>query len=198
MNKPLFTLFLALSPLLGLSAADQQLGLSVPDLTKSIDFERKGEFHLGPTGTKGWIYTAGNFMTTDARQILVTEIEPGSAAEGKLEAGDVILGTGDKPFSSDARKALGRAIVEAEREKNKGILKLIRWRPAKDAGTRKGKRDTIELKLEVLGSYSETAPWKCGKTQRIRDKALEALLREKDFGRFGASGTPRDSARLPA
>ena len=187
MRLAIASFILAFLPLLSTLLQVESLQGKVPDLTKSIDFERIGEFHLGPTGAKGWIYTAGNFMTTDARQILVTEIEPGSAAEGKLEAGDVILGTGDKPFSSDARKALGRAIDEAEREKNKGILKLIRWRPAKDAGTRKGKRGTIELKLEVLGSYSDTAPWKCRKTERILDKALEALLREKDFGRFGAS-----------
>jgi hypothetical protein len=186
MNKLLLSLVLALSPILGLSA-DQLLGLTIPDLTKTIDFERKGEFHLGPTGAKGWIYTSGNFMTTDARQILVTDVDPGSAAEGKLEAGDIIIGTGNRPFSTDARKSLGRAIDEAEKEENKGILKLIRWRPAKDAGARKGKRETIELQLEVLGSYSDTSPWKCGKTQRIRDKAIEALLREKDFGRFGAS-----------
>ena len=60
----------------------------VPDLTKTIDFERTGEFYLGPTGAKGWIYTSGNFMTSDARQILVTDVVPGSAAEGKLEIGD--------------------------------------------------------------------------------------------------------------
>ena len=37
----------------------------VPDLTKTIDFERSEVFHLGPTGAKGWIYAADNFMTTD-------------------------------------------------------------------------------------------------------------------------------------
>jgi len=79
----------------------------VPDLTKTIDFERKGEFHLGPTGAKGWIHTGGNYMTTDARQILITEVVPGSAADGKLKAGDVILGVGDRPFSSDARRSWG-------------------------------------------------------------------------------------------
>jgi HEAT repeat protein len=159
----------------------------VHDLTKTLDFERKGEFHLGPTGAEGWIYAAGNFMTTEARQILITEVEPGSVAAGKLEAGDVILGVGEEPFATDARKALGRAIDEAEKEKNRGILKLIRWRPVKDSGVRKGERQTIELKLEVMGSYSDTAPWNCGKTKRIGEKALQALLREKDFGRFGAS-----------
>ena len=91
----------------------------VPDLTKTIDFERSAVFHLGPTGAKGWIYAADNFMTTEARQILVTEVEPGSAAEGVLEVGDVILGIGGELFSSDARMALGRAIDEAERTRGR-------------------------------------------------------------------------------
>ena len=113
----------------------------VPDLTKTIDFERSAVFHLGPTGAKGWIYAADNFMTTEARQILVTEVEPDSAAEGVLEVGDVILGIGEEPFTSDARMALGWAIDEAERTENKGILKLLRWRPVKDAEPRKGTQE---------------------------------------------------------
>jgi len=75
----------------------------VPDLRKTIDFERKGEFNLGPTGALGWIFTGRNFMTDRARQILVTKVEPGSPAEGVLKPGDVILGTYGKPFDEDAR-----------------------------------------------------------------------------------------------
>ena len=57
----------------------------VPDLTQTVEFERKGDFHLGPTGAKGWIHTGSDFMTTAARQILITEVESGSAADGKLQ-----------------------------------------------------------------------------------------------------------------
>ena len=89
------------------SLSAELLYSQVPDLTKTLDFERKGSFHLGPTGAQGWIHTGKDFMTTDARQILVTEVQPGSAADGKLEVGDVILGIGDARFTSDARRALG-------------------------------------------------------------------------------------------
>ena len=113
MRFAIASFILAFLPLFSTLLQVESLQGKVPDLTKSIDFERKGEFHLGPTGAKGWIYTSGNFMTTDARQILVTEVEAGSAAEGVLEVGDVILGIGKEPFTSDARMALGWAIDEA-------------------------------------------------------------------------------------
>ena len=41
--------------------------------------------------------------------------------------------------------ALGWAIDEAESTENKGILKLIRWRPVKDEDPRKGTQETVEL-----------------------------------------------------
>jgi len=88
-------MLIALQFMLYQSTAMAQRRASVgtaPDLTRTIDFERRGEFYLGPTGAKGWIYTASNFMTTDARQILITQIAPGSVAEGVLEVGDAILG----------------------------------------------------------------------------------------------------------
>jgi hypothetical protein len=159
----------------------------VPDLTRTADFERIETYHLGPTGAKGWIYTAGNFMTTDARQILITEIEPGTPAEGKLQVDDVILGVEGELFSSDARKAFGNAIDEAEKNENGGKLNLLCWRPEPDAKTRKGKPLNVVVQLPVLGAYSDTAPWDCPKTKKIQDAALEAVLKEKDFGPFGVS-----------
>ena len=99
-----------------------------PDLTRSLDFERKGEYHLGPTGAKGWIYSGKNFMTTEARQILITGILPGSPAEGKLQIGDIILGVGEELFQSDARRALGEAISLAEGDENGGKLTLLSWK----------------------------------------------------------------------
>ena len=179
----LAVLFLLASGEHWLSAAEEK----VPDLTRTIDFERTAVFHLGPTGAKGWIYTDGNFMTTAARQILVTEVEPGSAAAGKLEAGDVILGVGEKHFSSDARMSLGLAIDEAERTENQGILKLIRWQPIKDANPRKGDETKVELKLKVMGNYSDTSPWNCPKTNRILKDALKVIVESQDMGRLGAT-----------
>lgn len=158
-----------------------------PDLTQTVDFERKGEYHLGPTGAKGWIYTPKNFMTTLARQILVTHVEKGSVADGVLEVGDVILGVGSKHFTTDARISFGNAIDKAEQKENGGVLKLIRWRSEKGASPRKGIETQVELKLRVMDAYSDTAPWKCPKTKLILDDALKAMVQRKDFGKFGAS-----------
>ncbi len=157
------------------------------DLTKEIDFERMSTFHLGPTGARGWMYVK-KLMTHEARQILITEVDAGSPVEGILQEGDVILGVGGKPFDEDARKCFGAAIDEAEKEENKGILRLTRWRPIKDAVPRQGKAEEVEITLRVMGAYSDTAPYDCPKSERIRDEALRhvvAAAAKKDFGRLG-------------
>ncbi|MFW6161552.1 MAG: DUF6288 domain-containing protein [Planctomycetota bacterium] len=130
----------------------------VPDLTKDGARDDKHDWTLGPTGTRGWIW-GWHLETTDARQILITEVDEGAPADGVLEAGDVILGVGGKPFAADCRKVFGRAITEAEKKDNGGLLRLIRWRD--------GEREEVELKLRVMGSYSDTAPWDCPKSETI-------------------------------
>jgi HEAT repeat protein len=149
---------------------------------------RINSFLLGPTGLKGAIFTR-YYMTGDARQILITEVESGSAADGVIDVGDIILGIGDEKFDSDARKSFGRAINDAETEKQKGVLKLLRWR--------KGKEKTVSLKLKVLGTYSDTAPYNCPKSKRIMEDALKYLASGKKPLRFSfeilaflASGKP--------
>ena len=171
--------------LLGTVSSIAQEQTSPPDVTKTLDFERPGEYYLGPTGAEGWIYVDRWFMTDDARQILVTAVGEGTPAEGLLEVGDVILGVGDEPFADDARKTLGRAIDEAEKKQNGGVLKLLRWRPTPDASTRQGKQQLVELKLPVLGSYSDTAPYDCPKTKKILDDALTVLVEREDWSMFG-------------
>ncbi len=167
------------------SAREQTTPDSPPDLTKTIDFERTGEYFLGPTGAKGWMYVSEHLMTDEARQILITKVQERSPADGVLEVGDVILGVGDAYFDSDARKCLGRAIDEAEKEGNRGILKLVRWRPVPDAPTRQGKEQVVEIQLRVMGTYSDTAPQNCPKTKKILDDALQVLVAREDWSIFG-------------
>lgn len=167
------------------AAIPRPLAGPVRDLRKEIDFERIGEFHLGPTGAMGWMHVSRNSMTREARQILITKVEPGCPAEGVLAEGDVILGINGTPFSGDPRKALGRAIVNAETEKEGGQLKLIRWRQLEGTKMRKGKEETVVVKLPVLGTVAATTPYKCAKSARILDQAVARLLEQKDWGRFG-------------
>lgn len=104
---------------------------NLPDLTKGeVIRERlpQHEWHLGPTGIIGYI--PGGERQGD--QIEVTRILPGSPAEGKMQWGDVILGVAGKDFQpgSNVPMAMGKAIIEAEKEENQGKLKLKVWRDA--------------------------------------------------------------------
>lgn len=140
----------------------------VPDLTRGGTKDDKHDWNLGPTGARGWIW-ARRLETTDSRQILITKVYKGSAADGVLEIGDVILGVNGKAFTEDVRKSFARAITEAEKNQNRGILRLLRWR--------KGRQQQVQLKLRVMGSYSDTAPYRCSKSQRILDEGCRYIAK---------------------
>lgn len=151
----------------------------VPDLTRETVEDTSHTYHLGPTGARGWIHKIGSyaspddfeafFSTAQARQILITAVADGSPADGILAPGDVILGIGDTPFASDARRAMANAIDEAEREENQGKLDLLRWRP-------EGETATVTLQLRVLGTYSDTAPYDCKKSDAIIAQTKAKIL----------------------
>lgn len=149
-----------------------------PDLTQSKVVDRKQTYNLGATGLRGWIYTKpASYLdsvqgrtTTASRQILVTHVGAKSPAEDVLKVDDVILGAGDKLFDDDARRSMAKAIQEAEKAANGGVLKLTRWR--------EGKTNEVQIKLRVMGSYSDTAPYDCPKSARILDDACKALEKE--------------------
>jgi hypothetical protein len=153
---------------------------AVPDLTKSTTkgVDRKLTYNLGSTGLRGWIYTKpANFLdsaqgrtTTASRQILVTHVGAKSPADGVMKVDDVILGVDGRPFVNDARKTIAAAIQEAEKEASGGVLKLTRWRA--------GQTEEVQLKLRVMGTYSDTAPFNCPKSKRIFDEACSALEKE--------------------
>ncbi len=162
---------------------------SVPDLTKgeNTGVNREATYNLGPTGMRGWIYTKpASYLdsvqgrtTADSRQILVTHIGVESPADGVMKMNDVILGVDGRLFTDDARKSIGRAITEAERTKNNGILKLKIWRD--------GKEMDVRLKLNVMGAYSKTAPYNCPKSTRILADACKVLEKETlDDDQWGA------------
>ena len=151
----------------------------VPDLTKDTQsVDRKLTYNLGATGLRGWIYTkAANNLdaaqgrtTLASRQILVTHVGAASPADGVMKLDDVILGVDGKPFGDDARKSIALAIQEAETEARGGVLKLTVWRA--------GQTQDLSLKLAVMGTYSDTAPWSCEKSKRILDSAIKVLEKE--------------------
>ncbi len=151
-----------------LTAAGNAKTLGVPDFTKgdAIPDGASHDWNLGATGARGWMFS-DKMVTTDARQIRITKVEEKSPAAGVLLVGDVILGVGGKPFAYDPRTELGKALTEAEKDTNHGNLSLIRWRDSKT--------DTVTLKLQVLGSYSATAPYNCQKSKLILEQGCKAL-----------------------
>jgi len=163
-----------------LVAAGRSRELKIPDFTRGdkIPEGAKHDWNLGATGLRGWIF-CDQLVTSDARQIAITQVEKGSPAEGVLAVGDVILGAGGKPFSHDPRTELGKALTLAESEAGQGQLTLTRWRA--------GSSEEVALKLPVLGTYSATAPFDCLKSKRILEEGCRALARRMDDPSYARS-----------
>lgn len=165
-TKPAILLF-ALFAVSGLPAAAAGDGKPpVPDFTKGGQRDAMHDWTLGPTGLRGWVWSWKG-QTTDARQILITEEAPGSPADGRVKAGDVILGIHGKPFADDARRVLAESITEAEARD--GRLDLLCW---SDGVSRE-----VAVRLPVLGKYSGTAPYDCPKSKRILEQGCAAIVR---------------------
>ncbi len=165
-----------------------------PDLTAGEEPSNDVTTNLGPTGMRGWVYHEGKQDTTNlSRQILVTEVDSGSPADGVIAADDVILGangSGTEPaaFSSDARRSLATAIAAAE-ARDPATLNLLRWRG--------GSTETVTVTLRTMGAYSDTAPYNCPKSAKILADGLEFVANHEDSGRYAfgnltllASGNP--------
>ncbi len=123
------------------------------------------ERHLGPTGIYG--------VTTDTG-ISVVRVEPGSPADGKLMAGQLITGFGGDPIQGNTRKSLADAIDHAQSERGSGKLHL-------DLST----GESVSISLPVEGEWVATAPSQCEKCEMIVTKAADYILANQDYGRFG-------------
>lgn len=143
---------------------------AIPDFTKGakIPEDATHDWNLGATGLRGWIY-CDKLVTSNARQIAITKVKLGSPADGVLAVGDVLLGVGGKPFSYDPRTEMGKALTVAESEAGKGNLSLTRWRA--------GSSVEVVIKLPVLGTYSDTAPFDCPKSKRIFEQGCQDLAK---------------------
>lgn len=119
---------------------------------------------LGPTGIK-----AASF----GPNLYVHGSLPGSPADGKVQVGDYIYGVNGDEFGTekdDKYHQFSAAITRAESRAGEGKLVLnIR---------RRGKNIDVELELDVLGSYSDSTPYYCPKSERIVERA-EAWLAEQ-------------------
>ena len=123
---------------------------NLPDLTKGepvSEGERPPQiWTFGPTGIAGIM--AGKFK---GDQILVEATLKGSPAEGKFQKGDVILGMNGKKFVPGGHLGhlIGKAIIEAEREKNAGKITFQVWRD-KNYIKRYGKKNVVGVDIDDL------------------------------------------------
>ena len=107
---------------------------------------------VGVTGLKLRIY--------DGLKLTVEETVPGSPADGKFKKGEVVLGVngialqGHSPFL-----VFGSALTEAEAKDGRLIFEV---QAAGGQATR-----LVEVKIPVLGAYSETWPLNCAKSRTI-------------------------------
>lgn len=168
MNRIAFCLFhgLLLAAVTISGNAAQAQTPDIPDFTQGdpIPDGHPHDWNLGPLGARGWIYS-NRMETTQARQILITQVTSDTPADEILQPGDVLLGVGDQPFQSDPRVELGTAIGQAEG--GTGSLTLIRWR--------EDGQELVEVNLPILGTYSPTAPFDCPKSERIFQQGCDAL-----------------------
>ena len=139
----------------------------IPDFTQGGRKDDSHDWLLGPTGTRGWVFFQRADQTAASRQILITAVDAGSPANGILRVNDVIVGVNGQPFADDARRSLGQSITAAE-EKT-GVLRLICWR--------EGKTSNLDLKLPVLGAYSDTAPYGCPKSKAFFEQGCQLIAK---------------------
>jgi len=155
---------------LGLYFAPTELTAQVPDFTKGEAQDPKHhkkklrDKAMGPTGLWGQVYQLSmkGGATREARQFLVTKVEEGSPADGKIEVGDVVLGVSGQDFDDDARKQLAGAIQEAEA--TNGQLSLKVWR--------EGYTKDLTLMLKVMGAFDPANPFNCAYTDGVIEQMV--------------------------
>lgn len=162
--------------------------------------------NLGPTGARGWVH-GKNGNSNESREILIKSVEPGSPADGILQPYDVIVGAAVppeapasswetvpdvKPFESDARLCMGRAITWAVSDTGKGDLKLLRSRDGEEA-------EVITIKIPVMGTYADAMPMECPKSQAIVESAAKFLAQNMSAKGYGEGvGQPHNAGFLLA
>lgn len=166
--------------------AQDELNLTAwPKYQAPVPYAGERNWHvtqnMGATGVRFWV-AGQRGDSAESRELLVKSVEPGSPADGVLQPYDVIVGAAVPPntptttwkqapdvkkFAGDARLAMMRALTWAESDAGKGKLQLLRFRD--------GQTQMVTLQLPVMGTYAETAPYDCPKTEKIVSDAAAFL-----------------------
>jgi len=110
----------------------------------------------------------GMFVDIKGGVLRVAQVTSNTPADGKLEEGDVLLAVdGTSLEIQDPRHPLGFAINAAEGRDGKMKFSIERG----------GKKKTIVIQLDPIGSYGPTYPVDCKKSQKIVDETAAFILK---------------------
>jgi len=129
--------------------------------------------HYGPTGF---------FAKRYADHLVVDRVEKGSPSEGKLQQGDIIVAVDGQPITVDAYNQFTRAIDKAEGKEGVLLLKIKRVVKKEAPAV----ESIVALQLKVLGSYSNSTPVSCTKTDALITQTADYLLKPGSPGRLHA------------
>lgn len=147
----------------------------------------------------GWYYNLGitgiraELVADDPKALVVRYVFPKTPASGKIKTDDRIVGVNGKPFKQAHKNGYGMDVFGADGP----ILELatvLEKSLSEEAGGKlplmvKRGGEVIEVELSLgtkLGSYSETFPKDCEKSERIYKFLCEYLVQnQRDNGSFG-------------
>lgn len=132
---------------------------------------------FGYDNFSGWLGPVGVKVGPFGPNMGVREVLVGSPAEGLLHVGDVIYSANGKMLGDDAPRVMSQAITDSETMEMAGKLTLGVHRDSDNLD--------VVVPLEVMGTYSPTAPFDCPKSDKIVTQ-LERWLaarggKDKDF-----------------
>ena len=114
---------------------------------------------FGYNNFSGWLGPVGVRTGPFGPNMGVREVKSGSPADGKIFEDDVIYSANGKMLGEKAWDVMADAITQSETREAKGVLVL--------GVHRDGKNMNVEVVLEVMETYSSTAPYDCPKTEKI-------------------------------
>lgn len=124
---------------------------------------------IGATGIGARIYKG--------LRVTVENTRPGSPADGKFVPGDVILGVdGERLEGRNPLVVLGQALTRAEAADGMLVF-TVQPRGSGDA-------KEVAVKIPALGSYSETFPLQCAKSEGIIKRAADFYAGEERLKEF--------------
>ncbi len=111
-------------------------------------------------------------------ELLVVHVLEESPAGGVLQLNDAIIGANGRLFEDpeDPRPEMGNALAESQSPKLGGILTLHVVRDRKPTNVKIDLGDTL--------SYSDTWPFGCEKSRRIRKAALDFVMSQYPWHRY--------------